>query len=226
MRRTMFLCVAWPLMLLLAGCGAFEIETTINPDGSGERSVSVAIERKLYDTITTAGADPLAELRSVAGEIGARVEPINDSEMAGVKLVQTFASVDDLAAQSLIGEAEALSVEHDDAWFKTTYRYVARLDASQFGLLEVPEIDRTFGRAELSYVLTLPGTITEENASDVKGGTLTWTLDPTTRATYDLFATTVVTHSGRIALTIAGGLVALALLGVIGWAVFQKVMRI
>jgi hypothetical protein len=186
----------------------------------------VAIERKLYDTITTTGADPLGQLRAVAGDMGARIEPIGNSEMAGMKLVQTFVSVDDLVAQSLVGGAEMLTVDRDDAWFKTTYRYVARLDASQFGLLDIPEIGRSVGRAELSYVLSLPGEITAHNATGEKGGKLTWTLDPTTRATYDLFATTVVTHSGRIVLTIAGGVAALLLLGVLAWAVFKKVMRI
>ena len=214
------------LTLLLAGCGAFQIETTINPDGSGERRMSVAISRKSYDPMVTAGFDPLAELRAIAEVVGARIEPIDRQEMAGLTVVQTFDSLDDLIDQSIIADAEELEIGRGDSWFRTTYSYTASVDSSQFGLLEIPEIDRSFGRAELDYVLTMPGKITEHNATEEQGQTLTWKLDPMTYATYDIFATTAVTRTERIVLAVIAGVALLVLLGLAGWGVFKKVMRI
>ena len=72
----------------------------------------------------------------------------------------------------------------------------------------------------------MPGKITEHNATEEDGQTLTWKLDPMTYATYDIFATTVVTRTERIVLAVIAGVAALILLGLAGWAVFRKVMRI
>lgn len=214
------------IALPLAGCGSININTIINPDGSGMRKVSVAIERRLYELMTAAGSDPLVSIRAMAEASGARIEPLERTDMAGLAIAQPFQSLEELSQQWSLSGAESLQARRSDRVFKIVYIYEARIDASQFRLLAPEGVDTSLGSLNLNYTVTMPGTPVDHNASEVRGQTLIWHLDPATSATYDLFAVSEVVQTTRIVLAVVAGVISLLLLLVIAWAVFKRMARI
>jgi len=209
--------VAWGwglgvLLLILSGCTSFEVETRLNADGSGTRRVSVAVDERAYQVFRQQQVDPLTQLRDLAEEMGARVEPYQATGKVGLRVAMEFGTLDELMGASDATAAEQISIEQEEGIFSTLYRYEARLDSSQFDVTTLLEMGPQLGGVELRYVLQLPGSILEHNATERHGNQLTWVLDPVTRAHYDLYAVYSLPNMRNVWIAMGAGAVAVAVL--------------
>ncbi len=116
MARKLLLATLLIMSLALAGCITLKVDTSIKADGSGSKSLSVAIDDsvlQMTQTLTPGtpqpgvktphAEDPFKELRDQAKGIpGATVEPYTDPvrKRTGVKMTVPFKNLDELVALS------------------------------------------------------------------------------------------------------------------------------
>jgi hypothetical protein len=115
MKRKLFLAIAFAGALLLTGCVTIRIETKVNPDLSGEKSMLIAMDDSFLDmakaTVTPGAgeeaADPFAEFKKGAENLppNVRVEDFHDdfNKQTGVKIIASFANLDELVTLSETG---------------------------------------------------------------------------------------------------------------------------
>jgi|GEM_PF-3910492 hypothetical protein len=202
-------------IFMLVGCAEFRVETHLNSDGSGFRRVAVAVDEQAYQLIRQQKLDPVARLKTLADQIGARVEPYQSSGRVGVMLAKDFGSLEDLLAWNQTGLGEEIRVSRHDSFFTTEFRYEATLDSSQYDITSLPQGGPQAGKVELRYILELPGTILEHNAIEQTGNRLVWILDPVTRARYNLYAVYRVPNIRNIRIIIGASILVIVILVVL-----------
>jgi hypothetical protein len=116
MKRKLLLAIIVASALLLAGCVTIRIETRLNPDLSGEKSMIIAMDDstlEMMKSAATPGAggaqetDPFASVKEDTKGLppNARVEDFHDdfNKQTGVKVIIPFANLDELVALSKTG---------------------------------------------------------------------------------------------------------------------------
>lgn len=97
-------------VLLLSGCVTLRTETRINADGSGTRSIIIAMDPSVMEMAQSQGeGDPFADAQAQAANIpGATVEEYVDPNTGnkGVKMTLPFQSLDELATMDF-GEEDS-----------------------------------------------------------------------------------------------------------------------
>jgi hypothetical protein len=189
------------LILVALGLSActirLDIGVEVNEDESGSFTVSIGLDEEIRELATQFGGEDLDLTEDIAGEVpeGFEVEEFAEDGFEGVRLSATFDSFDELNSQ-LEGaggdEAEALGTDivsnfgltHDDDEF----RFRADLTGVDEGLTDAlsetggDDLLSGFGAEQMadifqvSFSLTLPGSIKEHNADTVNGNTLVWNI--------------------------------------------------
>jgi hypothetical protein len=114
MKGKLFPVVALIAALFLGGCVSIRVETKINPDFSGEKRMTVAMDDSFLDmaksmTTPEPGAtpeDPFADFKKSATDMpGARVEDFHDdaAKQTGATIIVPFANLNELIALSETG---------------------------------------------------------------------------------------------------------------------------
>jgi hypothetical protein len=104
--------------LLLSGCMTVNSETNIKSDGSGSRSIILAVDPNMLGLASQQGAvfgqgpqGPFGPVTSAVSKIpGAKIEPYKDAGTGqqGIKMSIPFKSLDDLKSQQLGGKGQAV----------------------------------------------------------------------------------------------------------------------
>jgi hypothetical protein len=113
MRKKLLVAVALVAMLALAGCVTMKVSADIKPDGSGTKTMIVAIDDSVIEMSKlgptpesgqpTIPEDPFKDARAQAAKIpGATVEDYKDTarKRSGVKITTPFKNLDELMALS------------------------------------------------------------------------------------------------------------------------------
>ncbi len=187
-----YLLAFFGLALVLSACRIeSNIILDINEDGSATVGAEVGFDEEMLDLVSQNGGDPneiLGDLPDLGGE---DVQPIQrvEGDMTYIGAQSTVADLSTYDFDGLQGETfSEFSYEFDDA----TATLSAQVDASGIGDLggEDLPIDPTEITGDIfaaHVVVTMPGTVTEHNADEVRsGGTLVWDLPLS--GTKDIFA--------------------------------------
>lgn len=211
-------------LVALAGCGQVEINTVINPDGSGTRRLGVAVDRAAYELAALTGTDPFEEIRQQAQSAGALVTPWEQPGLKGIALAVDFDDLNALNSDLGMGGFEQVVVQRIGSPLQPTYRFQAHLDINQLPGGSLSDIG--FGpTAEIVYTLTMPGEIVEHTANEVRGkDTVAWRFSAVGDGVYDLHATSRVDYSQYLPIALAGmlGLVVLAMIVGAGFWLLQR----
>lgn len=173
------------LPLLLGGCLTLEVHTRLRPDGSAERTVTVAVDEVL---LQGAAADPIAALHEAAVAAGWRAEPYRDERRGerGVRLSRTASALEDLgrlSATDPLAGLERIALEAGEPSRVTVTLSIAgvleRLRQAAGEPPLSPE-DRTLLQAadlRLIYTLEVPGVVFDYAPRDLaraEGGRVRW----------------------------------------------------
>lgn len=169
------------------------LDTTVRPDGSGERGLTVALPRGLVADST---GDPFAGLRRAAEALGAAVEPYEGMGRRGLVVRQSFtdgAALRELGRDPLLGLGETITLQHSGDFLRATFAATITLPATLSSTNSDPALAEwraALGEMrDLRYSLTLPGRVSSHNAAIVDERTLTWRLDMTSGTSRTLTAT-------------------------------------
>ncbi len=193
--------------LLLAAC-TFQVNTTITPSGAGELRSEIgftAEDKEMLQTIDTSPEKFCADAQS-GGDLPAdapvTVEERGDETWCVVTV--PFASLDELR-----NSYEAMQGVKINSLELTPTGFVYDVDLSFTGDQgNTPGVDQ----ALFKWQVTVPGTVTDHNADEVDGNTLTWNM----AFGESVNARVVTTISPVESLTSAGGLPSWVIPSVIG----------
>lgn len=194
------------VLLAAAGCIRTEVSIEVNEDGSGVMGFLLAFDQRVMsaleafgeDAVTTNGATLMDEVDLGDLPPGASVEPYEDGDFAGVRIVVPFEEGDDIAAtlariasdaggdDTPVDSAEGPFDEFELSRDGETWRFAALVDpasdetfdefADEAGGLDFARA--IFGDAMFTVRINLPGEVTEHNADSVEtDGTLRWEID-------------------------------------------------
>ena len=121
--------------VLLTGCITLEIQTVINPDGSGEKAMVMALDQDTYDMMMMTTPEPGEEVedpfQSTWDDCAANPDIIceeyvdEERELIGVRVIVPFDSLDelvDLSYDEVFEGADEVTIEESDG--ATTMRIV------------------------------------------------------------------------------------------------------
>lgn len=188
-----YLLAFFGLALVLSACRIeSNIILDINEDGSATVGAEVGFDEEMLDLVSQGGGDPsdiLGDLPDLGGE---DVEPIQrvEGDMSYFGAQSTVSDLSTYDFDGLQGETfSEFSYQYDDA----TATLTAKVDASGIGDLGGEDLpidpsDITGDIFAAHVIVTMPGTVTQHNADEVRSdGTLVWDLPLT--GTKDVFAT-------------------------------------
>lgn len=167
--------------LILPGCITYSFETKISPDGSGKRTLEVAMDEGLADTTgtRTEETDIEGELKEGAPK-DAKYKTYTKEGKVHYQVSFPFKNVDELnKTNSEMGsgkkEGQApktndIKLDRKDWLVYATYKFSERFPSTK-GAGQLKELTESFS---VTYKLTLPGEITEATTDDIEKGTATW----------------------------------------------------
>lgn len=184
--RIRFGWIALLVALGLSGCLTLEVRTRLGADGSVERTVIIAVDSVLLQTVPW---DPMGSLRTEAEAAGWRVERYQEPEREreGLRLRRAFAGLEDLnhleGNDPLAGlEQVATGIDGDFRVVTVTLSVAGILDRLRIAAREPP-----FSAEDLSllraaglrfvYELELPGPILDygpRSSARVEGRRIRW----------------------------------------------------
>jgi hypothetical protein len=190
--------------LLFAGCLAVESNLTINDDGTVDVQLSTVIDTEQLGRIggllgedtnlldglggdellsqLTDGQNPCGDLTGALTDYEATTDEISDGSKVGVSCTVTGVPIEDLTT---IGEGSSFTIEQDDAGTRLSAQ-IEGLDQLTSGLGDLGDIpggtdaitellginlDELF---TITFNVTGPGTLGENNATSTDGATATW----------------------------------------------------
>ncbi len=193
--------------LLLAGCLTVKVDTDIRPDGSGVKSLIMAVDDDVLEMASTAepGAtpeNPFADLREEVADVpGVTVEEYHDAERGrtGLKMSVEFRDVDELpaiSAEKPFDGLDSITIERDGSVY--TLRAAVNTDELNNELaaaagegqesgatpspdeLKMQEQIMEAMDVEFTYSVKVPGKLIAYGPVDnaiVEGNRVTWQLD-------------------------------------------------
>ena len=190
-------------VILLSSCITIRVENKINADGSGEKSVLLALDKSMMSMFESMAAesgesmdDIWAEARTGAEAIeGAKVEDYSDDDVEGIKMIVPFDSLDELQALSQSETFEGIDTitVSEDGDTKTLK---AQVDVGELtsglgeaGGAELEGFDLGDIELEYTYAVEVEGKILDHSPKDiaeVKGGKVTWDLVQSNSQTVEL----------------------------------------
>ncbi len=229
------------LALILAACTVrFDADLVVNEDESGTFTLFLGLDEQLAGLAQQFGGEDLdLSERIGAGAESWTTEEVEEDGFKGTRVATEFDDFDDLEAKlTELSEGSGgglgteflsrfeLTHEGDDFHFEADISGVGEVltdvigeteGAGMIGALDSDTIAEIF---EIRFRLSLPGTIGDNNADTVSGGTLTWNLDLADDAERMVANSTLGGSSS--ALLFGGGAVAIAAIAGIGIAAMRR----
>jgi len=221
------------LLVLLTGCTIrMDSKLVLNEDESGTFAIEMSADEELRQLAESEGGEPIDFTEGLEDvPAGWTVEEFTDGEFQGIRVERAFASIqeleDELSGLVASGNTSATGLMTDIGLTHEgdEFRFNADLAGIAEGLGEVAGGDLGEGMEgfdaatlfdslfEIRLIVTLPGSIGENNADKVDGNTLTWlvTLDDEGKV---IEAVSTVGGGGNaivIALAVLAGLVLIGL---------------
>jgi len=217
------------LALALSSCTLrFDMGLVVNEDESGTFSAFIGMDEELRSLIESGGEGSFTDEMMTDVPDGFTVEEYSDGGYDGVRIVADFTSIDDLNAKLAAANSDndgsgpdmvnniVLTHEGDEFRFSVDTSDMSSSLSDQMGsaggedmMMDSSMMADLF---DIRFRLTLPGSITEHNADQVDGSTLTWEIGlDDTRTSLEAVSTT----SGSSSALLIGGVavVAAALIG-------------
>lgn len=231
--RVVLLLVVAALALGLGGCTIqMALDTTVEADGSGTVGVRLAADKEIQDLM----AQQAGQQGDLFGEFEKQVPKDwrveKGTETNGTKWVKASKAFKDPAeldavlsgrqAEGGLGGAlagDTFSVKQSRGLFRVTTTFDATWDAgkavteAQKGLSDNVSLDMVASVFQVENRLTLPGTIKDNNATEVKGRTLVWR--PSLKEATKLHARSVAIRWGMVGVFVAAGAVLIAIVVVV-----------
>lgn len=231
--RGALLLVVAALALGLGGCTIqMALDTTVEADGSGTVGVRLAADKEIQDLM----AQQAGQQGDLFGEFEKQVPKDwrveKGTETNGTKWVKASKAFKDPAeldavlsgrqAEGGLGGAlagDTFSVKQSRGLFRVTTTFDATWDAgkavteAQKGLSDNVSLDMVASVFQVENRLTLPGTIKDNNATEVKGRTLVWR--PSLKEATKLHARSVAIRWGMVGVFVAAGAVLIAIVVVV-----------
>jgi hypothetical protein len=174
-------------LVLLTGCNNvkdIKISTSVNPDGSGKRVITMALDKKTTDLIEKENKTELVPLAKKISPPGTRVSKSQKNSHINLTIIMPFKEARDITGRSakLLGKTEinAVSLTQEDRIFAVRYDLKEKiyLDKDLFGAL-LPESSTLDADAiEIEYSTRIPGEIRETSGTPVTADKAVWKLKP------------------------------------------------
>jgi hypothetical protein len=214
------------LIAVLASACQIRIDTNIriNDDGSGTFAMEIGFDEEFRELAQAQGGDLTSS--ATPAPPGWEVEEFSSDGFEGTRIAANFTDPVDLQAKlkqlEQAGEGETPESltdgiqirQNGDAFFFETQISQVENDFAQFDLGEEALVAQVF---QVRFVVTMPGTIGDHNATTQDGNTLIWNI-PVTGGDQTLFATSTlggglpvglpVIAAGALAVGLAGGFLA------------------
>ncbi len=201
MNKRVFILVSL-LALLLSGCMTLRMETKIKADGSGSKSLVVALDKDAISTIESMGGedgdagDFWKGTREGADLIeGAKVEDYSDDDSEGIRITVPFdnlAELEALSGSDVFEGADTVTVsqEGDTVTLRATVSAGGDLTSGlgAAGGEDLEGMDMGDIEIEFSYSVDVEGKILEYSPTDiakVKGSKVTWDLSQVSAESVD-----------------------------------------
>jgi hypothetical protein len=171
--RILFFLIAISSILFLSGCKA-NIITRINPDGSGTFVEEIGFTAEEVSSLNSMGTSGTSFCSSTESEMSSMpANTVMSEETRGDEtwciFEAPFATLEEL--KSAYGSTDI--VINDISLANGKIRYDIGLDMStgDFG-------STTYGLLDMKWIVEMPGKVSNHNADEINGSTLTWTLTP------------------------------------------------
>lgn len=240
--RGALLLVVAALALALAGCTIqMALDTAVEADGSGTVGVRLAADKEIQDLM----AQQAGQQGDLFGEFEKQVPKDwrveKGTETNGTKWVKASKAFKDPAELDVVlsGQADGglggalagdtFSVKQSRGLFRVTTTFDATWDAgkalaeAQKGISDNVSLDMVASVFQVENRLTLPGTIKDNNATEVQGRTLVWR--PSLKTATKLHARSVAIRWGVVGAFVAAGAVVIAIVVVVAVLVIVRRRR-
>ena len=189
--------------ILLSGCMTLRMETKIKEDGSGSKSLVVALDKDAISTLEGMAGEDMdtgdfwEETRKGADLIeGAKVEDYSDDDSEGIRITVPFdnlAELEALSGSDVFEGADTVTVsqEGDTVTLRATVSAGGDLTSGlgEAGGEDLEGMDMGDIEIEFSYSVDVEGKILEHSPADiakVKGSKVTWDLSQVSSESVDL----------------------------------------
>jgi hypothetical protein len=210
------------MIATLAGCKIqVALDTKVKADGSGTIGVRLAADKEIQDLMTQQAGQQGDLFGEFQKQIPKDWQTDSGTDADGTKWVSASKSFEDTAqldtllagqAQGGLGGAlagDTFSVKQSSGLFTVTTTFDATWDAgkaladAQKGISDTLPLDMVSSVFQVENRLTLPGTIKDNNATEVQGNTLIWR--PALQGATALHAQSVAVRWGIVGAFIAAG---------------------
>lgn len=175
--------------VFLPGCLTLTLNTKINPNGSGERSIDVAIDESfagiLEESVKGTGTPSLEKQMTKGLPKDATFRQFRRGKKVHYETAFSFDSIDELnqinqkSAREETGQtprSNKIALDKKDWLFFVTYKFYENFPASQPETTsQAKQLIQPF---TATYKLSLPGRISKANADKTKGNSATWYISP------------------------------------------------
>jgi hypothetical protein len=213
MRRTLAAIVTVVALLALSGCFKLDMDLTVNSDDTLDGVVVFALDDQLA-AMAGEDSDSDSELTEEDVPEGATIEEYDEDGFVGQKVTFDGVAMEELnesfSSEGDTGGPSGWSLTHEG----DEYRFTGDMDMTEMGGTGEDELDMSafMQGAELRIAITFPGEVTESNG-EVDGSTVVW--EPEIGEVNEM--TAVAEEGSALSTTLiavlAGGAVALLLLG-------------
>lgn len=186
LRRTLrtgaIVAVTATILLASTGCIRFTLNTTINLDGSGSRTIETVLDRSMSDLIKLTGKESAAaferQLRAALPRDAALRTFRKNGEtyyVAGFEFASVAALGKIVRGRGTSPSAPMAKLKTSDNPLLKTYEYTEYLPPLRQPL--TPEESKLTRDVSIRYRLTMPGTIVSADADEFEGGsTAVWSV--------------------------------------------------
>lgn len=187
LKTMLFVAMMVIVLVCLTGCANINYEIKLNKDGSGDVSYVIGYDKAFLTSMGVkqsdlANNDKLEEMKKKAQQDGYTVETYEDDATFGFKANKAVKNIqEEFSVKNTIGTGseENEEINFEKSLLKTKYSQNAKMDLSipQSGTSqENAMVYAIMGQMKISYKITLPFKVGENNATTVSedGKTLEW----------------------------------------------------
>lgn len=190
-RKWFCLLVALVATIFVSGCINFTYKTEINPNGSGKRTIDIALDKNFQSLLesTTAKKDQGSFEEQTKKNLpeGGKLRTYTKGDKAHYEISFKFDSIKDLQkttqqmskGSSQGPQASQVNLSRKDYLLFATYTFSEKFPASDEDITpSEKKLTESLAKIfSLDYKLKMPGKFTSSNADEIKEGTATWHLN-------------------------------------------------
>ena len=183
LKRAALCAILLVLAVLLCSCMKMHIDIVWNEDNSASISTTIALTKSALSMMEITDAEIRQQLKESLEDDGEdySFKDYSDSEYTGI--VATM-NVKDITKDSS-ANMDGLTFESTGSGNSKTYKVSGKLSGSDIAgdSEDMAENGIALDSIDMKITIKMPGKITSNNATEVKGNVLTWVLDPTSTTT-------------------------------------------